>query len=257
MTKSTLLKTLLAGIASFILVCAPIPALAQHGGHAGGGGGGGGFHGGGGAFHGGGYSGGGFHGAGSSYGGYRGGMSSGAGRSGSIRGESSARGSGSARAWSWEGRGSRDASPGWHSFARSDNGRSANGRSANGGGTETAHGAGMDASRGGSPAAHSAAIADGQWHGFGNARGAVAPASDARLTAFNRGGVAEFGSGFRGGDWRGGRFGWGGWGGGWGCWGCGWGFGWGLGWSPFWYWPPYYYSYSPWWTDSPDYLYPY
>ncbi len=115
----------------------------------------------------------------------------------------------------------------------------------------------MDASRGGSTATHSAAIADGQWHGFGNTRGSVAPASNARLTAFNRGGVAEFSSGWRGGEWRGGRFGWGGWGWGWGGgwgWGC-WGCGWGLGWSPFWYWPPYYYS--PWWADSPDYLYPY
>src|SRR5260370_13199703 len=74
MTKSTLLKTPLAGIASFILFCAPMPALAQHGGHAGGGGGGGGFHGGGGGggfhggggggLHGGGYSGGGVHGGG-------------------------------------------------------------------------------------------------------------------------------------------------------------------------------------------------
>jgi hypothetical protein len=72
-------------------------------------------------------------------------------------------------------------------------------------------------------------------------------ASSARLTAstaFNHGGLSEFGA-----AWRGGRFGWGGWGGGWGCWGCGWGFA----WSPFWYWPPYWYS--PWWDDYP--IYPY
>src|ERR1035441_7690848 len=64
MRKSTLLKSLLAGIASLLLVCLPVPAFAQHGGgHGGGGGGshgggGGGYHGGGGGgYHGGGYSG--------------------------------------------------------------------------------------------------------------------------------------------------------------------------------------------------------
>ncbi len=39
MRKSTLLKALLAGIASLILVCTATPALAQHGGGHGGGGG--------------------------------------------------------------------------------------------------------------------------------------------------------------------------------------------------------------------------
>jgi hypothetical protein len=79
MTIPTSLKALLAGIASFALVfvytvCAPTPALAQHGG-GGHGGGGGGSHGGGGGggSHGGGSYSGGFHGGGSSYGGDRGG----------------------------------------------------------------------------------------------------------------------------------------------------------------------------------------
>jgi hypothetical protein len=114
--------------------------------------------------------------------------------------------------------------------------------------------------------AHSAGIADGQWHSFGSAHGAAAPAlaSSARSaagTSFSHGGLQSGSSAWHGGyyggrgyyGWRGG-YGWGG------CWGCGWGFGygWGLGWSPFWYWPSYWYS--PWWGDdysAPSYIYPY
>src|ERR1019366_1593027 len=61
MRKSSLLKSLPAGLASFVLVCLPVPAFAQHGG--GHGGGGGGSHGGGGGGYQGG-GGGGWHGGG-------------------------------------------------------------------------------------------------------------------------------------------------------------------------------------------------
>ena len=82
MRKPTFSNAVLTTVASITLICAPIPALAQHGGggHGGGGGGshgggfsgGGGFHGGGssGGYHGGSY--GGYHGGGSGYGGGRG-----------------------------------------------------------------------------------------------------------------------------------------------------------------------------------------
>src|ERR1700692_3019261 len=174
MRKSTFLKTLLAGITSLTLVCAAMPAFAQHGGH-GGGGGGGGFHGGGG--------GGGFP-RGGSYSGYRGGgsMYGGGGRYGRMGGGSpSARSSGGGRAWSSEGRGVRNTSPGWHSFARSGGGGSRNGAS-----TASFH----------SP------ISDGQWHSFGGEHGAVGSG----LTANTRTGASNsFG--------RNGGFGFGGYGG--------------------------------------------
>jgi hypothetical protein len=59
MKNSALLKVLFAGMVCIAIICAPQPALAQHGGHMGGGG-----------FHGGGFYGGGFHGG---PGGFRGG----------------------------------------------------------------------------------------------------------------------------------------------------------------------------------------
>jgi hypothetical protein len=167
MRKSTFLKTLLAGITSLTLVCAAMPAFAQHGGH-GGGSGGGGFHGGGGGFHGGGSYGGGYHGGGS-YSGYRGGgsMYGGGGRYGRMGGGSpSARSFGGGRAWSSEGRGVRNTSPGWQSFARSVGSGSRNGANA---------------------ASFHPAIADGQWHSFGGPHAAVGTGltADARTGASN------------------------------------------------------------------------
>jgi len=258
MRKSTFLNALLAGIASVALVCAPTTAFAQHGGggHGGGGGGGGGFHGGGGGFHGGGGSyGGGYHG-----GGYYGGYGGRGGSYGGMRGASpSGRNSDEARPWSWEGRGgSRDTSPGWHSFGSGNSagmaGRSSSGAIAGRSGSGTA--AGRSAS---GMAAAPAAIADGQWHSFGSARSAAGSAltSNARpvqSATFNRGGLGFVNSGWRGGfGLRGGYPGFG-----WGCcgWGLGWGWGFGWGWGPFWDWPPY-------WSDSwwdydypPAYIYP-
>jgi hypothetical protein len=87
------------------------------------------------------------------------------------------------------------------------------------------------------------AIADGQWHSFGNASGSVRSAG----AGFDRGGRG-FGGGFRGGFGYGccgfGRGGWGGWG--WGGWGWGFGFGW-----PFWggFWGPYWGLWDPWWYN--------
>jgi hypothetical protein len=100
------------------------------------------------------------------------------------------------------------------------------------------------------------AIADGQWHSFGGARGAnslVAGNAHPGFGSFNRG----FGgrAGFRG-PWFHGGFG------GFACcgfglglgWGWGWGPGWGW-WNPFWLWPSYWYN--PWWYDSsPEFIYP-
>lgn len=88
------------------------------------------------------------------------------------------------------------------------------------------------------------AIADGQWHSFGNAHAAFA-------------GTSHFGGNpglIRAGY---GGFGYGGWGYrgyGFGCWGCGWGFGfgwgpaWGFAWDPFWAFYPY-----PYWGDANPY----
>src|ERR1700721_127638 len=147
MTKSTLVRTVLAGIASLSLVCLSAPAFAQHGGGHGGGASGGGFRGGG-SVHGGGSYGGGYHGGGYGSGGYRGGgrsTSGGGGSYGRMGGGSSARGFGGGS--SSAGRNSGGWS-GWRS--------------------------GGNASR---------AIADGGWHTFGGGRGGVGSAvnSGARL----------------------------------------------------------------------------
>jgi hypothetical protein len=88
------------------------------------------------------------------------------------------------------------------------------------------------------------AIADGQWHSFGNSSASVRTAGAGFV-----GGGRGFGVGFRGGLGYGccgfGRWGWGG---GWG-WG-GWGFGFGIGY-PFWggFWGPYSAFWSPWWYN--------
>jgi hypothetical protein len=168
-----------------------------------------------------------------------------------MRGASpSGRNSGEARPWSWEGRGgSRDASPGWHSFG---SGKSASMAGRSGGGTA----AGRSAS--GMTTAH-AAIADGRWHSFGNAGSAAGSAltsnpRPAQGAIFNRGGLGFANSGWNGGfGFRGGYSGFG-----WGCcgWGLGLGWGFGWGWGPFWDWPPYWYN--PWWDYgySPADIYP-
>jgi hypothetical protein len=257
MRKPTLLKTLLAGIASLALIGVPQAAFAQRGGHGGGGGGshagsaGGGFHGSsaGGGFHGS-SAGGGFHGS-SAGSGYRGGERAtpsyrGGDRFGRMgEGSPAGRNSGSTRSSSSVPR--ADTSPGWHSFGRSGSGV-------------------------GPAAAHQMGIADGQWHSFGSAHGAAGPAAGpaARpaLAANARFGQNNFftrGRGFGGGGFGGWRGSWGypGYGFGWGCWGCGFGFGWDLGWSPFWAVYPYPYWDSLWWGDPYDYypppsvLYPY
>jgi len=186
MKKTTLLNSLFAGFAGVILsvivlVCAPAPALAQHGGHAGGGGGGG-FHGGGG------FSSGGYRGGGASAGSYRGGRAGsayrgggyggmrGASAGGSAKG-SAARSSGVSRPWSFERGGSvRETSPGFHSFA---------------GGRSSA----------GLVGGHGTAIAYGRFHSFAGVNGAR------RGGFYGRGGFG----GFPGFGWGG--FGWGfGWG---------------------------------------------
>ena len=274
MKKSTLLKTLLVGIASLALVCLPIPAMAQHGGHGGGGGGGG--HvggGGGGGFHGGGSSGG-YHGGGS-YGGSHGGYSGGYGGShggyagrgsygGGSRGSygSGARGaygggmhSGSYHAWASESHsGVRNTSPGWHSFERGGN---TAGAAVHSGATGAEHSNLARPVNGFAGTHTSASFATHNFVGgsFAHA-GFVGPWRPG------------WGGGWRGGwgwgGWRGG-WGWGGWGWGWwgpgwgwGWWGPGWGWGlgWGGGWGPFWAWPPY--NYYPWWSydydSTPDYL---
>jgi hypothetical protein len=121
-------------------------------------------------------------------------------------------------------------------------------------------------------ASNRSAVADGQWHSFGAARGTGGALGThaAAATSVNhfvgshagfaggnaafRGGFGRDGFGFRGGFFAPGfRFG---------C--CGLGFGWwGWGWwDPFWAWPPYSYGGywgSPWWgyDSSPAYIYPY
>ena len=241
MYQPTLRQIILASFISFFLIiCAPEVAFAQHGGGHGGGGSSGGSHsggpsGGGGSFHGG-PSEGGFHGGspygGSSYGGPRGGPASGSERYGSMGRESAARGVGGQRGSSL---GRADTSPGWHSLGASN--------------------------RMGGPNGMHSAIADGQWHSFGNTHAALA-------TGTRFGGNAAFiHGGWGAGGWGGWRGGWGyrGYGFGWGCWGCGWGygFGWGIGWNPYWAVYPYPYWDSLWWGDPygyfgwPGYVYPY
>src|ERR1700722_12161822 len=168
MQNSTWSNALLAALASLALACTPTPALAQHGGGHGGGGGGG--------SHGGGFSGGGgFHGG---SGGFHGGGFSGA-RAGSFgngsrgaRGFEGTRGSfgmrsgspsmgRSSRPWASEGRGVRNSSPGWHGFERSASG-----------GREGFAGRSAMSGRGAGGSAFHSAIADGQFHSFGTARGA-------------------------------------------------------------------------------------
>jgi len=234
MTKSTSVKAFLAGITCVALACATTPALAQHMG---------GFHGSpGGGFHSGGYHGGGFQGNGGyrggafqGYGGYRGGRPAGPGGMyhggpyGRVGGNSlPARNFSGARGSPSVGRGGNGAVP-------------SRGLS---GSTATAH----------------AAIVDGQWHSFGN----VHPAGSTLNS--NRVGVAtaSFSTTWHGVGWWGhpASFGWGccGWGWGWGFgFGFGFGFGWGSLWSPYWYWPPYSYSYYPWgyYYPPPYYTYPY
>lgn len=231
--KSTLRKSLiLSSTVSLILIC--WPAWAQHGGgHAGAGGG---MHAGGGGT---------FHGAG-----YRGGYSGGYGSRGSYagpRGDSGAtRGSVAGHPWSWEGRTSRDTSPGWHQFAAGNTGSMAR----SGAATSASRSLSSPGSRHSVTAAmHHAPIADGQWHSFAGPGSEVARAT--RPTSVSHAGLVSTGLAWRGnnwGVWRGG-WGWPAWNWGWGCcgWGWGFGFGWGFGWgawAPFWAWPPYWYS--PW-----------
>ena len=219
MSKSTLLKAILAGISSISLICFSPTAQAQHGG--GHGGGGGGSHGGGGGFGGAG----GFHGSG----GYHGG--------GSYGGAGSYRSGGRASAVYRGGFGrARGLSSPGHGFgergSRSSRGNYDWGRSANAVHNTNFH----------------EAIRDGQWHSFAGEHGAARSTLASNRSAlagragfhdgafFNGRGALRF-AGFRSG------WGWG-WGGGW--WGWGWGWGW---WDPFWYWPPYY-AYNPWWLNG-------
>jgi hypothetical protein len=197
MTTPTLLKAVLAGIASLTLVCASTPALAQHGGGGHGGGGGG-------ARGGGAYSGGGARGGGSSYGGSRSGASRGnargesanrgGGRSEGMRGGSSALGSsgrGTGRAWSAESHGS---------------------------------------------SARESTIADGQFHSFGGARSAAPAALRSGVGRAGFAGAGGWRGGW-GGRWGWGGGCWGcGWGFGLG-WGLGWNPFWAwppYGYSPWW-----------------------
>ncbi len=143
--------------------------------------------------------------------------------------------SGSGRAWSSQGRGVRNTSPGFHSFARSGNGARMSGP--RGGAMGASRGAGMGSGR-------VSRIADGNFHSFGGVRTAGFSGNASINHAFVGAGSLNFhGAGWNGGrwGWNGGRWGWGGgwgwgrgwgwgWGGGWGCWGCGLGMGWlGLG----------------------------
>ena len=257
MNRSTLLQALLSGTTSLALVFFCAPAFAQHGGgHSGGGGGthagtGGGFHGGGGSY-------GGFHG-GSNSGGYHRGAPAYGGRGSSAGpgvGSVGPRGANAGRPWSWEGRASRDTSPGWHQFA-SGNSRTV-GREAAGSTMARSGASSMPARSLGMP--NHAAVADGRWHSFATPRTEIARATE--TTSFNRAGLVSSNLAWHGnywGGWHGGwQGGWGwpgwnwGWGFGWGCcgwgvgfgWGWGWGFGW-ASWTPFWAWPPYYYWYDP------------
>jgi len=271
MSTPTLLKTLLAALSSVTLVCFSTPAIAQHGGgHAGGGGGG--FHGGGGGFsgggHGGGYSGGGFHG-GAYGGGYRGGSGgsryhAGAGSYGSRGSYGGMRGGpssmrGSYHPWASENRGTRDASPGWHSFQQSPNNGAMSARS----GATVAGRAETETAASHSTAAFHAAVADGQWHGFGAAHSTSTLASNRAVVGIHN--QAWLGTGWHGG-FRGGfgfpAFGCWGCGWGWGGWGLGFGWGWGWGWwNPFWAWSPYWwYTPTPWldgYYTAPSYIDPY
>jgi hypothetical protein len=103
------------------------------------------------------------------------------------------------------------------------------------------------------------AIADGQFHSFGGARGTAAGSALAggrfAGNGFNHAGLVG-GAGWRGGFGRGfgygrgwggygwgGGWGWGGWGWGWGGWGLGWDWGWGW---PYWGWDPYWNPYWGW-----------
>ena len=227
---------------------------------------GGGSHGGG-SVHGGAYgagSRGGYHGG--FHGGYPGGAYGGrgsfAGPHGSYGaghgGYGSARNAVSARPWSWEGRTSRNVSPGWHQFNSSSTGNT--NRSAASSARSPAF---QTVSRSGSTAMNRAPIADGQWHSFAGPRTPVARSTT--WTSFSHG-VSSSTTAWHGnywgwhGGWYGGHYhyGWG-----WGC--CGWGvgFGWGWGWwgpgwaawGPFWAWPAYYYNpwlYGSWlYADSP------
>lgn len=267
MRNSRFHQALLASLVSISFLIFAAPALAQHGGGHGGGGGGGGFHGGGGGgFHGGGFSGGGYRGG--SGGGFHSGSYAGRGFSGMRGGSVGARSSGMSRPWSWEGHGgTRNASPGWHSFTGSASARS---------GRVGAMSARSGARMGGAP---SRAVADGNWHSFRapNAMRASLASTTRPFTGmslnhaglthsafFSGTGAWRANWGFHPG-WRGGwGWGWGfpsfGWG--WGCWGCSWGWwgsgwgwwGFGLGWNPFWNWSPYWYN--PYWYGYP-YAYDY
>jgi hypothetical protein len=103
------------------------------------------------------------------------------------------------------------------------------------------------------------AVADGQWHSFGNSSASVRTVSAGFVGGIRPG----FGVGFRGG-FGGfgccgfGRWGWGGWGFGfgigWPFWGPYWAFGWDPWWyNPYWYGPGYdgYADYSYDWSDNP------
>src|SRR5262249_58243719 len=194
MRKSTLLKALLTVTAPMIFVC--VTASAQHGaGHGGGGhGGGGGFHGGGGysgGYHGGGYSGG-YHGGGYAGGyhggGYSGGMHGGpqampgGGHSGMSGGPSSARSFGGMEHPSTAHAAIADGQ--WHSFGSGHMAGGSTAASASPIHSSASTSVRGSAGRGGSvrsPAAHTA-IADGQWHSFGNGRvtgGSTAAAASA------------------------------------------------------------------------------
>jgi len=273
MSTPTLVKALLAGLASVTFVCFSTPAFAQHGGgHAGGGGGG--FHGGGGGSagggsHGGGYSGGGYHGGsygggyhgGSGGGGYHAGAGSYGGRGsyGGMRGGASSM-RGSYHPWASEGHSVRDSSPGWHSFERSPNGGAMSARSGAAGTGRT----GTETGASHNPSASHVAMADGQWHGFGAGHPGSTLASN-RAGAIGIHNQAWLGTGWRGG-FRGGfgypAFGCWGCGWGWGGWGLGFGWGWGWGWwNPFWAWSPYWwYTPTPWldgYYTAPSYIDPY
>src|SRR4029077_14325682 len=179
MRESTFFKMLLASFAFVALACAPKPAFAQHGGGHGGGGGGGYHGGGGGRLHGGGGGGGGvcFGGVGggcevfSGGGNFRGGGPSGgssmgrgaAPRPGGRQGGFAGRPSGAAPF------NSRSPQRGGGSIARPPAG------SLSGAGSR-AHISGPAA------AAANRATADGQWHSFAGARGAMGASGSARAS---------------------------------------------------------------------------
>jgi hypothetical protein len=218
MTKSTWFNALFAGIASTALVCSSTPGFAQRG-SVGGHFGGGGFHGGGGF-----YGGSGFH-AGA-YGGYRGG------------------------GYGYRGYG------GYAGYGRMGGGSPSHSFGGNRGWSGEGGFGGMSAARSRGTGSYTRAIADGQWHSFGNSRLAVGTGVSSARIPFN-----HFGPEFRGSAWRD----WG-WRGGWGYPAFGLGWWWGFGWrwgAPFWEWPYYPYCYDPWCCDAgwydypPPYIYPY